>query len=184
FLTVRPADLKKKQDARKKKIPLYPQGGSTELLVDLEEARKRGAPRGEILAIAQAFKGSPLYAADLDTLGFAIRLLLDWLAEKGDQPLKGLDLRKEIQTLYKLTVDEIVKSAAFQKTFLNLADSYLVDTLLRGIDARRADDMAAALKLMHVLPSIVGTLPQPDEGRLGDLVSQTVLVLPAAADLS
>lgn len=184
FLSVRPADLKKKQSAKNKKVPLYSQPGATELQASLEEARKRGAPKGEILAIARAFKESPHYAQDLEALGFGIRPLLVWMAEKGDQLLRDLELRKEVQTLYKLTVDEILRSIEFQRTFLNLADSFLVDNLLRGIDARRADDMAAALKLMRLLQSLGGTAPQPREGRLGDLISQTVLVLPDTADLS
>jgi hypothetical protein len=185
FLSVRPADLKNKQVAADKKVPVYPADeNKSELYRTLAAAVTDGATKEVIVAIANRFQQSEAYVGDVRRLEFDVTPLRHWLAANSDTPLAAIDLREELKALLGRDLADVVKSAAFRRSLTALADTLLADAVARTGDERRADEIAAAFKLLALLRLAAGEGSLPGEGRLGELISHTILVLPDLSNVS
>ncbi len=185
FMALRPANLKKKQDAVDKRIDLYPDATmQSKLYQSIETAWAQGASKREIVAIAEGFQATNAYVKDMRKLEFNVSLLRNWIVAHSDQPLEDANLAGNLKKIYGQPPGEIIQKESFKKAFLALADSLLADAIAPPPGERHRDDLSVAFKLMEIVRRLGHGEALASVNRLGELLSRTALALPEITDLS
>lgn len=179
FLTVRAARVHAQSRQQMNKIPLYDDcAPKTAFLMELEAAVAAGQGRAEMVRIAELFRSGPLYVKDPSTLPFDINPVADFFENNTQKALKLLDVRKELETLYKNKLDKIVTLPEFVNATSQLADTILADILAGG----SRPEVVVPFKLLFLFKTVLKlTLFVKGDDLLGRYITGSVVIAPTLA---
>ncbi|KAF6700429.1 MULTISPECIES: hypothetical protein [Bacillus] len=185
FFSVRPAKYNENQFTNNNRnFYLFPSGFKTSFYEILEDAKNRKVSKNEYISIAQNFKSTDGYVQDINELKFNIKLFLEYVNEHSSTELQLEKLKRKIEKLYGDVITEIVELQSFQETFISLADSILSDCIAIPTPPNRRDRLIIRFKLMKIISTMADNVQLPEVEKIGELLSQTTLILPDLTDLS
>lgn len=188
FLTIRQGNLRSRRAAiaGNKNIYLFPVKDPQSSLVAAISAKGSKASQKEIREIINNVRKKPDYLVDINKLKFDVEPLRDWMAEKESLTIKNLNLTQEIKNLYQKNPDKLVASEMFQTSYRALRDTILAEAIVPslGREEETLDDFVVAFKLINLVSRIAAGENFPEELQLGNLITNTTIILPNGMSLA
>jgi hypothetical protein len=177
FLTVRAAKIHAQTRQLANKIPLRDDGvAPTDFQKKVEDAAAAGQGRDALVTLAEEFRAGPLYVTDPQSLPFDLAPVTDFLERNRQKAVKDIDLKKELEDLYKRKLDKITTAPEFLKAVSSLADTILADALAGG----SRPEVVVPFKLLFLFKAVFkGTLFVKGDDPLGRFITGSVVLIPA-----
>jgi len=184
FLTVRPADSRKKRDRESAKTPLYPeslpQSDFHQLILRLSAS---GADRAQFRRASEEFQKGQRYIRSLSDLPFDAQRGLDWVQAHIDRPIGSFDAAASLRDLYGTPATDLASSSGFVESLGRVADTLLAESLNPARHRSDLDQLAAAHKFMTFVMAIAANSAFDSGTTVGDAVARRVIVIPSAGKL-
>ncbi len=179
FLSIRPADIKKKREREPEKTPLYPPPLPESDLPRNLGALGPGASRPAIERLVTAFKSGPRYVRRLDDLPFDVQKGLTWVIDRTSGVIADIDVAGAVSDLYGQPAGQVVASAPFLDSLGRIADTLLAEALVPTLERGDNDQLTAAHKFMVFLQSVAAGDEFPEGSTIGAVVANRVIIIPA-----
>ena len=148
FLSVRPANLKKKLERQPSKVDLYPeQIGDSPLHQAIVAA---SGSETEVIRLATQFKASTGYVRELKDLSIPIQPGIDWVQMNTSLALSDPNVKTKLEELFGLSLPKLIAKAEFKDSFLRIADTLLAETILHTHEIR-PDQLVIGHKFLTLL---------------------------------
>lgn len=186
FLAVRPSDHHKTEKSHQKKFPLISDTDEhSEFYTTLQNARAQDCTREAFIALAKGYQDSESYVARTKDLDFDVQPLFALFQKLRARVIEDVDLNEEIIGAYNCSLNSLVNSSEFKKTYHELKDTILCDSIVRKKVPRRSEEVVRAYKLMHILIAAAAkALPTDGFNIIEELVTKTIVSLPRISKLT
>lgn len=177
FTALRAAKEKLRRPATKTRFPLYTPTTETPFYLSFVNAKKGGASRAALTALAEQFKTSGHYVRDVALLPLELVSLLRWAAKNANEPITGITFGDEFKTLYGKKLTDLAATNDWKVSYDALADTILADAL-SGRREEHIEDVTLSFKLLTLGDRTAKDDEVPFEGTLGDFVAKVTIVVP------
>jgi hypothetical protein len=177
FTALRAAKEKLRRPATKTRFPLYTPTTETPFYLSFVNAKKGGATRAALTALAEQFKTSGHYVREVALLPLELIPLLRWAAKNANEPITGITFADEFKTLYGKKLSDLAATNEWKSSYNALADTILADAL-SGRREEHIEDVTLSFKLLTLGDRTAKGDEVPFEGTLGDFVAKVTIVVP------
>lgn len=181
FMAVRAAKSLAQEAPAAPAAPLYPDdGGGSEVVTAVAVAQTQGLPSEGVKSAAAGFKATPKYFVGRQQVPVPYLAWAQWCVQESARPLAELDLLAQAGSIFGQPAPQFLASPGFASVKLRLADTALIDTLVRDTEgARDPDDFVFLFKTLALLERAAGeALPQDAAVTLGKLLNEMVVKIP------